>query len=555
MERQLKGSPVADFTNRYKSKDGSYKTLEWRATFVKEGIVHATARDITERKQAEVALKESEEKFSKAFRIAPEPMTITTLKEGIFIDINETYTKIYGYQREEVIGHTSLELGFWPSPEQRDQILQILQERGAVNEFEIEHLIKSGDIRTALFSAEIIKLGDEQCLIASVKDITDRKQAEEREKQLQQELNLASRLASVGQLAAGIAHEINNPLTGVIGFSDLLMKKDIPEDIRKDVEIIYDGSQRVAGITSRMLTYARQSKPEQTMVDINDIINATLDMRNYAMESSSIKVTTQLDSDLPTTMADAGQLQQVFLNIILNAETEMINTHDKGNLTIKTERIDNTIQVSFKDDGPGIPNKNLDKIFNPFFTTREVGKGAGLGLSVSHGIVHQHGGKIYAKSKIGKGATFIVELPIVTKEEQLKLAEPAIQPGKVAKARILVVDDDTIVQEFLTEILREEGHEVEIIDNGNDALEKFESEDYDLILLDIKLPGMSGIELYEHLQKKAKSLTRKVIFITGDTMSTDTMVFIKSSQTPYITKPFNVEELMKSIDRVLTEGS
>ena len=248
-------------------------------------------------------------------------------------------------------------------------------------------------------------------------DITERKQAEERERQLQQELNISSRLASVGQMAAGIAHEINNPLTGVIGFSDLLIKKDIPEDIRKDVNIIYEGAQRIASITSRMLAYARQYKPERALVNINDIIETTLSMRTYEMESSNIEVTPQLDPDLPTTMADAGQLQQVFLNIILNAETEMINAHGKGSLSVKTERIDNTIRISFKDDGPGIPKKNLERIFEPFFTTREVGKGAGLGLSVSHGIVTQHGGKLYARSTFGKGVTFIVELPIITKAE------------------------------------------------------------------------------------------------------------------------------------------
>ena len=380
------------------------------------------------------------------------------------------------------------------------------------------------------------------------------KQAQERERELQQELNLSSRLASVGQMAAGIAHEINNPLTGVVGFSELLMKKDIPEDIRKDVEIIYDGAQRVAGITSRMLSYARQYKPEKTTVDINDIIKITLAMRNYEMESSNIKVTTQLDSDLPTTMADAGQLQQVFLNIILNAETEMINAHGKGNLSVKTERIDNAIWVSFKDDGPGISKENLDRIFNPFFTTREVGKGAGLGLNVSHGIVHQHGGKIYAKSRLGKGATFFVELPVVTKAEQLKFAElSAGEPERVSKASILVVDDDTIVQQFLTEILRDEGHEVEIIDNGNDALEKLESETYDVILLDIKLPGMSGIELYQHLHKKAKSLARRVIFITGDTMSTDTMSFIHRAKPTYITKPFDAEQLKREMGHILSQ--
>jgi CheY-like chemotaxis protein len=255
-------------------------------------------------------------------------------------------------------------------------------------------------------------------------------------------------------------------------------------------------------------------------------------------------------------MADAAQLQQVFLNIILNAEIEMIAAHDKGTLLVRTEKINNTIRVSFKDDGPGIPKEDMERIFEPFFTTREVGQGAGLGLSVCYGIISQHGGKIYAESKLGKGATFIVELPVVVEAEQLIVVEPAAEePRRMPKARILVVDDEPVVQEFLTEVLSEEGHEVETIDNGNDALERLMSEDYDVILLDIKLPGMNGIEIYKQLQKRAKSLARRVVFITGDTMSRDTMSFLSRTSAPHITKPFGTEQPKKNIDRILTGGA
>jgi CheY-like chemotaxis protein len=309
----------------------------------------------------------------------------------------------------------------------------------------------------------------------------------------------------------------------------------------------------VASITRRLLTFARRQEQELAHININDVIETTLAMRAYEMESSNITITTELDPELPWTIADASQLQQVFLNIILNAETEMITAHGGGNLLVKTERIDDAIRVSIKDDGSGIAKKNLGKIFDPFFTTRDVGEGAGLGLSVCHGIVTGHGGKIYAESKLGKGATFIVELPIVTKAKQLKLAEPAAELKRISGARILVVDDDTIVQQFLAEILSEEEREVEIIENGDDALERLKSEDYDVILLDVKLPGMSGIEIYKHLQKRAKSVARRVIFITGDVMGKETMAFLSRTRAPYITKPFDAEKLIKNVDRILVE--
>jgi len=228
------------------------------------------------------------------------------------------------------------------------------------------------------------------------------KKAEAERIELGRKAELASRLAAVGEMASGIAHEINNPLTSVIGFAQLLMRKDTPEDIRQDVTIIADGAQRVASIVKRLLTFARQRKPERKYININEIIEATLDLRAYEMETNNIEGSTQLAPDLPWTMADTSQLQQVFLNIIINAETEMKLAHGRGNLLVKTETIDNTIRISFNDDGQGIAKENLERIFEPFFTSREVGQGTGLGLSVCHGIITEHGGKIYAKSKLGK---------------------------------------------------------------------------------------------------------------------------------------------------------
>ena len=469
--------------------------------------------------------------------------------------VSDEWPHITGYSRKELLGMSFFDL---LHPRYHHAALK-RHKRKVSGEtipglFEMSIIRKGGtEVPIELTSAYTTYKG-EPANVAFIRDITERKQAEEKEKQLQQELILASRLATVGEMAAGIAHEINNPLTGVIGFSDLLMKKDIPDDIRKDVNIIYDGAQRIASITGRMLSYTRQYKPERTSVNINGIIETTLAMRAYEMKSSGIQLETRLDPDLPITTADAGQLQQVFLNIILNAETEMITAHGRGNLLVKTERIDNTIRVSFRDDGSGIAKEDLDKIFNPFFTTREVGKGAGLGLSVCHGIISQHGGKIYAQSRSGKGATFFVGLPIVTKTEQLKLAEVAAkEPERVPRGRILVVDDDTIVQEFLTELLREEGHDVEIVENGEDALKRIDSEEYDVIVLDIKLPGMSGIELYKYMQKAVKSLARRVIFITGDVMSQDTRDFLSSTRAPYITKPFEAEQLKRDVDRIINQ--
>jgi signal transduction histidine kinase/CheY-like chemotaxis protein len=388
-----------------------------------------------------------------------------------------------------------------------------------------------------------------------IRDVSERKKAEEERKQLEQKAQFASRLASVGELASGVAHEINNPLTGVIGYAHLLLaRKDISRDVRRDLEIINEGAQRVAGIVKKLLAFARQTKPEQRYVNINELIHNTLDLRAYELAASNIKVALQLTRDLPMTIADPGQLQQVFLNLIINAETEMKIAHDKGKLSIKTEKINSILRITFKDTGPGIAKESLETIFDPFFTTREVGQGTGLGLSVCHGIVTEHNGKIWAESEPGKGATFIIELPLVTEEGQVEPTEPVVEEvPRIAKARILVVDDEPVIRQFISQVLGEQGHTVETVDNAVSALKMVKSKRYRLILLDIKMPGTSGIELYRQFQKIAPSLTKRVVFITGDVMGKRTLAFIDKTKTPYMMKPFDARELKTQINRILAK--
>jgi CheY-like chemotaxis protein len=215
----------------------------------------------------------------------------------------------------------------------------------------------------------------------------------------------------------------------------------------------------------------------------------------------------------------------------------------------------NTIRISFKDDGPGIAKENLEKIFNPFFTTREVGQGTGLGLNLCHGIITEHKGRIWAESRLGRGATFLIELPIVTEGRQSALVQtPAKKPEKVTKAKILVIDDEPLIRQLASRVLSEEGHEVEAVDNAEDALERIKSKRYSRILLDIKLPGTDGINLYEQFQKIAPSLMKRVVFVTGDVMDKRTTDFLAKTKVPYIKKPFDAAQLKTEINRILVKG-
>jgi C4-dicarboxylate-specific signal transduction histidine kinase len=213
-------------------------------------------------------------------------------------------------------------------------------------------------------------------------------------------------------MAAGIAHELNNPLTGVIAMSQMLLDEEMSDAVKEDLKLICSEAQRAAAVVKHLLIFARKHTAEREAVQINTVVEDVLSLRAYEQKVNNIRVTTRLDNHLPEIIADPFQIQQVFINIVLNAEQAMMAGHKEGALTITTGRVGDNIKVSFSDDGPGISPENMRKLFSPFFTTKEVGKGTGLGLSICYGIVADHGGRIYARSELGEGATFVVELPV-----------------------------------------------------------------------------------------------------------------------------------------------
>jgi len=228
-----------------------------------------------------------------------------------------------------------------------------------------------------------------------------------------EQMLIADRLASIGELASGIAHELNNPLTSVIGFAQLLLGREFPDDVREDIKAIYSEARRAADVMKNLLIFARKHSPQRQLVNINTVIENVLAMRAYEYKVENIQLASRMAADMPLVMADYFQLQQVFLNIVINAEHFMIAAHHRGTLTVSTEFSSDTIRASFTDDGPGIAEGDLEHLFDPFFTTKGVGEGTGLGLSICYGIVAAHGGRIYADSQPGRGATFTVELPVL----------------------------------------------------------------------------------------------------------------------------------------------
>ncbi len=385
---------------------GVHLQMSTSPIFNEKGEVVASvhiAKDITERRRAEEKIRQAAQEWRTTFDSITDSVSIQD-KAYKIVRVNKNFANAFKMTPQELIGKTCFQLvhGTKEPPPNCPHTKTMENKKPFTEEFFDPHLGAYLEVSTSPI------LNDKGEVVGSVhiaKDITERKQNEEK-------LIITDRLASIGELASGIAHELNNPLTGVIGFSQLLLDKDIPADIRGDIDIIHREAQRAAEVIKNLLTFARRHAPAKQPVAINIIIEKVLKLRAYEQKVSNIKIIGHLTPDLPGIMADYFQLQQVFLNIIINAEYFMTKAHKKGALTITTERVDDVIRASFADDGPGLAKENLGHVFDPFFTTKEVGEGTGLGLSICHGIVTEHGGRIYAQGKLGQGTTFIVELPI-----------------------------------------------------------------------------------------------------------------------------------------------
>jgi len=346
-------------------------------------------------------------------------MESSSSREGVVTWCNDSVEDIYGYSKDELVGNdVHFPYSHNASPlELNRRVTAAIKKKGRFcDTAKIKK--KDGSAVDIEYTISQIQGRYPLELVAVVRDITERKRAEEDRRKMEQQLQLAGRLAAVGELAAGVAHELNNPLAAVLGLSQLLTQMDnLEEDIKSDVETIYGEAQRAAKITKNLLSFARRHKPEKRLISINDAVAQSLDLHAYQMRASNIEISVGLDPNLPKTMADFQQMQQVFINIVTNARQAMTEAHGRGKLLVQTQCADGMIQVIFTDDGPGILEDDLKRIFDPFFTTKEVGQGAGLGLSICYGLLQEHGGHIFATSIPGEGATFVLEMPIISEEQ------------------------------------------------------------------------------------------------------------------------------------------
>lgn len=372
----------------------------------------------------------------------------------------------------------------------------------------------------------------------------------------QDQLLQAEKLSAIGRLVAGVAHELNNPLTAIVGYAQLLLETCQDPEVCEDLERINREAQRSARIVQNLLAFARQQRMEKHAIDLRDVLEKTIDLLLYQLEVDNITLVRDIASQKTVVLGDNYQLQQVFINLITNAHQAMRKANGKGTLTIRSELSDRgTALVYIADDGPGVSKNIAHRIFDPFFTTKDVGEGTGLGLSICLGILQEHQGKIWLDENASTGATFVVELPL-HRETHVRQPDPSSEQQVTSQKplSILVVDDELEITSLLRRILEGEGHRVMTEHDGKAAQETLDKTVFDLMICDLKMPGMSGDQLYHYLEQAHPYLVDRVIFTTGDTVSEASWSFLSQVDDRYLSKPFKPREILRKIDEIVSDN-
>jgi two-component system NtrC family sensor kinase len=391
-------------------------------------------------------------------------------------------------------------------------------------------------------------------VLTIARDITEKKRSAAELARQRESLYQREKLAALGSLLAGVAHELNNPLSVVVARAVLLEEQgDSPTQAA--ALKIRTAAERCARIVRTFLAMARQQRPERGPVAINDVVSEALDITSYAIHTSSIDVTLDLSKDIPLILADADQLHQVLLNLIINAQQSLQDQPAPRRIDVTScfDFIDDIVRITVADNGPGIPEPLRPRVFEPYFTTKPTGIGTGVGLAVSLGIVEAHGGTLTVKCPIEGGAVFTIVLPVGAVEASGADAAPSWKPN-ASQRTILVVDDEAEIRETLSEILTGARHRVVTARSGREALERMAAEHYDLILTDIRMPDLDGRALYQEIERRWPGQGARVVFVTGDTLASALREFVSESGRPVIEKPFLPSEVRRVVAELAING-
>ncbi len=509
-------------------------------------------RDVTEQKRAEEELRKSEDRFSKAFRQSPLAITISTEADGMYLDANESFLKMTGYTREDVVGRTASEMRFWALPSLRAHLLEQLREGEKVTGRRMEFKTSTAETREAELSWEKIEVEGQSCLLAFMRDITETQR-------LEAQFLQAQKMEAVGRLAGGVAHDFNNMLSVIIGYSDLSVDLVAPDSpVKRHLAQIKKASERAASLTRQLLAFSRQQVIFPRILNLNEVVNNVITML-LRMVGDSISVTFRPTTSIGSVKADPGQIEQLLMNLVVNSRDAMPRG---GEIIIETAHADldehyvaehpgsqigRHVILAVSDNGCGIEETIKSKIFEPFFTTKGIGQGTGLGLSTVYGIATQSKGSISVDSEVGKGTKFTIYFPRIAAPAEELVQPPEVDEVISGSETILLVEDDDSVRKVTASLLGGAGYRIIEASNAKKALEIITSsgQEIDLLLTDLIMFGQSGFELFE--QAKVIRPGLRSLFMSGYTGDLIALQGGSISERAFLPKPFTRVSLLKKV--------
>lgn len=539
-------------------KDGSTRIFDCWLQLQKDDeqtSVTGWARDVTERIEIEHRLHQEQEFVRQLVASFPDMISVLD-REGRVTFTSPRIKDVLGYPAEQLVGEefgTAIHRDDLPAIKEMFRKL-VTGETGSVL-CEYRTLHRDGTWRILRASAS--PLFDSQHkisgVVASIRDVTEAKNTE---KQLLQK----EKMAAMGEMMSGVAHELNNPLTAIIGISDLLLEKATDESSKRQMGLVLKQARRAASIVQNLLSFARPSNLVSKRLRIEDVLRGVTTTQELVLKPKNIDIAVAIESPLPAVQGDSKLLQQVFLNVIANAEQAILAAKPSGKITITIKPQDGKVAVTILDDGPGIPAANLGKIFDPFFTTRRTAGGTGLGLTICAAIVKEHGGTIEVQSAAGSGAEFTVLLPAF--EELLPgpatsapVQRPAVAPpagrAQLQGHSVFVVDDEESIRELVQEGLSARGMIVEGAASSEEALTLLPQRTYDIVLCDYNLPGMNGDQFFEKLRAKNLAAKTKFVFMTGAMFEPSEMALFRDKGAFVLQKPFHIAALASMLIELL----
>lgn len=526
-----------------------------------KGLV-SVLRDVSALKGAQAEIERQRDRFLELFRISPVAMALSDVDTSTFVEVNDRWCEVTGFDRDEMIGRSTLDIGLWDDPDVRSRLRAVLASDGRADNVRTEIRRRGGNLRVVFGSIVLIELGGRKLWFSTVHDVTEQARLEEERARMLERRGTLDRLGAIGELAGGVAHDLNNVLLPILVNVDLSLP-DASDELRSRLEEVREAALRGRGLTRKLLAFGRKQRVQKEPTDLGDVLrSAEPILRRLVPETISVELSTR--SSLPLVDADPAFIEQVLANLVTNARdalgdggrivisTEVADVPAEGHRFGDTSREGLHVYLVIRDDGPGIPPEVMERMFEPFFSTKQDSSATGLGLSSALGIVDQHGGHIIVETEVGEGATFKVGLPAAADAvESSGGRTPSVgnHPDRSAGAgrTVLVVEDDEAVRRVTARVLRSYGFEVVEAADGSAAIEVLgsRSNEIDVIISDMVMPGMTGLELRDAAGETAPGIP--VLLVSGYSSAVLAEHGVHRDTVRVLEKPFTPARLVRAV--------